>query len=113
MKKIQNALRLLIALALVSSAVQAGEPRPALALRDAIEIAEKAKALRENSDKVFITSIALERLSILSGKQVWVAKWSGPLPANNPRDHEIGVQISMDGTVKHIVKGPADKPGTP
>jgi len=99
-----------IALLLVLNAPLArAEEKPALSIREAVDIAEKAKALRENGDKVSIVSLTFERTSILNGKAVWIAKWSANLPANNPRDHEIGVQIAMDGSVKHIVKGPADK----
>ncbi|MEI8341704.1 MAG: hypothetical protein WCH43_09245 [Verrucomicrobiota bacterium] len=85
------------------------EDKPALSIREALDIAEKAKAVRANGDQVFIVSMTLERTSMLNGKTVWIAKWSGTLPANKPSDRETGVQIAMDGSVKHIVKGPADK----
>lgn len=87
--------------------VMAGE-KPALSIREALDLAEKAKGMRENSNTVYIASIHLERTSMLNGKMIWIVKWSDNLPANNPHDREIGVQIAMDGSVKHIVKGPAD-----
>ena len=107
MKKITSTLIALL-FALHSPAVQA-EDKPAISIHQAADLAEKAKALRENGDTVFIESLTLQRTGIFAGKTVWIAKWSGKLPANNPRDREVGVEISMDGTVKHIVKGPADK----
>ena len=107
MKKI--ILIIIAILPVVLAPLALAEEKPAISIQDAIVIAEKAKALREHGESVFIASIALERTSMLNGKTVWIAKWSGKLPANNPRDHEVGVQISMDGSVKHIVKGPADK----
>ena len=107
MKKI---IRVLLALLPVITAPLAmAEEKPAISIREAVEIAEKAKGARENGDRVFIASITLERSSLLGGKTLWIARWSGNLPANNPHDHEIGVQIAMDGSVKHIVKGPAEK----
>jgi hypothetical protein len=107
MKKITCTL---IALLLALQApLMFAEEKPTLSIREALDIAEKAKLMRENGDKVEIISLTFERTSMLNGKPVWVAKWSGNLPANKPTDHEIGVQIAMDGSVKHIVKGPADK----
>jgi len=107
MKKISCTL---IALVLAFHAPLAlAEEKPAISIREAAEIAEKAKAMREGGDKVFIVSLAYERTAMINGKPVWIAKWSGKLPANNPSDREVGVQIAMDGSVKHIVKGPADK----
>ena len=107
MKKITCAcIALLFAL---HSPVVRADDRPAVSIQQAADLAEKAKALRENGSTVFIESLTLQRTGIIHGKTVWVAKWSGKLPANNPRDREVGVEISMDGTVKHIVKGPADK----
>jgi len=107
MKKIGcSILALLIAL---QTPLALADDTPAISIRQALDLAEKAKAVRENSDKVYILSIALERTSIIGGKPVWIAKWSGPLPANDPRDRDIGVQIFMDGSVRHIVKGQSAK----
>jgi hypothetical protein len=91
--------------------VKAGEPVPAVSIRQAIEIAEREKTVRPDSDRVFIASVELQRVSMLNARQVWIVKWSGPLAANKPQDRDIGLQIFMDGSVKHIVKGPNDKPG--
>ena len=109
----KKTILLLLALAacLPFRGLQAGEPVPAISIRQAIDIAEKEKTLRPDSDKVFILSIELQRLSLLNAKQIWIVKWSGPISANKPEDREVGLQISMDGSVKHMVKGPNDKPG--
>ena len=83
--------------------------RPAISVQEAVAIAEKAKTLRANGDSVFIESVTLHHTSLLNSKRVWIVKWSGKLEANDPRDHEVGLEIAMDGQVKHIVKGFSDK----
>ena len=85
------------------------EERPEISIQQAVKIAETEKNLRDNGSSVYIESISLQRTSLLNGKTVWIAKWSEKLPANDPRDRDVGVEISMDGHVKHIVKGPSDK----
>ena len=107
MKKISFIL-IAVLLAFHSPMIRA-EDKPTLSILEAVNLAEKAKSLRENGDTVFIESLALQRTSVFNGKVVWIAKWSGKLPANDPRNREVGVEISMDGHVKHIVKGPSDK----
>ena len=104
-------MRLLLCLAMIGVTLrcQAG---PRISIREAVELAEKAKAERADSDAVYIESLTLEVGSLLGGKSVWIAKWSAPLPANNPKQSEFGVQISMDGSVKHLIKAPPPARGT-
>ncbi|GEM_PF-2342692 len=83
---------------------------PQLSIREALDIAEKAKADRDGGDKVYVESISLDRGALMSSKAVWIAKWSDPLPANKKGKVDVGVEIAMDGTVKHLVKGPGDVP---
>ena len=97
----------LIALSIATS-LRAEDPRPALPIRQALDIAEKARSVRESGDKVYVASISLERAAMMSGKLVWFAKWSSSLPANNPAQREIGVEIAMDGSVTHMIKGPGE-----
>lgn len=97
------ALLLLLGCGLLTAAL--GEtPAPSLPIREALDIAEKARSVRESGDKIYVESIALERPTPTSRKFVWTVKWSSPLPANNPMDREIGVEIAMDGSVKRLVK---------
>ena len=84
---------------------------PEVSFRQAAEIAENAKADRAGGDAVFVQSLALERGSLFGGKTVWIAKWSAALPANDPGNSEVGIEIAMDGSVKRIVKAPASARG--
>ena len=104
MKKIScTIIALLLAL---HSPLALADDKPAISISQAADIAEKSKAVREGGDSVYVVSLTLERTSVINGKMMWLAKWSSTLPGNNPNEHEIGVQIFMDGTVKHIVKVP-------
>lgn len=109
MKTTRLILAATMLLTIHASALRAENAAPAVSIQKAIEIAEQAKLMRDGGDRVYIEKIELQRTSLLNAKDVWIVKWSGKLPANKPEDREIGLQIFMDGHVKHIVKGPADK----
>ncbi len=105
LKKFQApAILVLIALCGLFTTARGENPVPALPIREAIDIAEKARSVRESGDKVYIASITLERPTPTSRRQVWTVRWSAPLIANDPMNREIGVEIAMDGSVKRLVK---------
>ncbi|HEV7403191.1 MAG TPA: hypothetical protein VGO11_09705 [Chthoniobacteraceae bacterium] len=80
---------------------------PAISAKRALELAEEALAAKNAGDNVFIQSVALQRTSLVSGKPVWTVSWSENLPASKPGSVEVGVEIRMDGSVVHLVKGRA------
>jgi hypothetical protein len=108
LRPFHTALSLLVLCALQSAAL-AG---PAISAKRAVELAEEALAAKNAGDKVFIQSVALQRTSVISGKTVWTVSWSENIPGSKPGSVEVGLEIGMDGSVVHLIKGraPAAKP---
>jgi hypothetical protein len=101
--RIALALGLLALFSLQSLAV-AG---PAVSAKRAVELAEEALAAKNAGENVFIQSMSLQRTSLLTGKTVWTISWSENIPGSKPGSVEVGLEIGMDGSVVHLVKGRA------
>lgn len=100
----------LLALFTLHSPALAG---PAITAKRAVELAEEALAAKNAGDSVFIQSIALQRTSLItSGKLVWTVSWSENIAGSKPGSVEVGLEIGMDGSVAHLIKGRAT-PGKP
>ena len=54
--------------------------------------------------EIYIESVSLAHAAIFGGDTYWVVKYSHPIPAEGPNQHEIGIKVNMDGTVRRIVK---------
>lgn len=97
-------LALILAAGLLSSQLLAKSPK--LPISKAISIAENALKSRQLEGTLFISSVSLERASFTSPEQYWVVKWDHTIPAQNPRNREVGMKIRMDGTSVRLVKEP-------
>jgi hypothetical protein len=94
----------LLALFTLRSPALAG---PAVSAKRAVELAEEALASKNAGEKVFIQSLALQRTSLITGKTVWTVSWSENIPGSKPGSVEVGLEIGMDGSVVHLIKGRA------
>jgi hypothetical protein len=94
----------LVALFTLRSPAMAG---PAVSAKRAVELAEEALAAKNAGENVFIQSVALQRTSVISGKTVWTVSWSENITGAKPGSVEVGLEIGMDGSVVHLVKGRA------
>jgi hypothetical protein len=99
----------LLALFILRSPALAG---PAVSAKRAVELAEEALAAKNAGDSVFIQSLSLQRSSLLSGKPVWTVSWSENIQGSKPGSVEVGLEIGMDGSVVHLIKG-RGAPGKP
>lgn len=93
---------LVLATAALGSLAQAA---PAVSCKQALQLAEEALADKNPSNSVYVESVVLTRSSIFNGKVAWTVTWSSVVPASKPGTEEVGVEISMDGAVTHLVKG--------
>ena len=99
----------LLALFALRSPAQAG---PAISAKRAVELAEEALAAKNAGDNVFVQSVALQKTSLITGKMVWTVAWSENIEGSKPGSVEVGLEIGMDGSVAHLIKG-RSTPGKP
>lgn len=95
-------LRLLaatLALCAVTGTAVAAEKAPALPIEKALQLAQDY--LKRNNAKPAIVALSLEKSALLGGKVRWYAKWSAPVQRDGKS--EIGLEISMDGTLTRVV----------
>ncbi len=85
----------------------AGEA-PAISPKHALELAEQALAEKGAAGEVYVQSLALEHTSLLEKKMVWSVTWSHSLPGSTAQKKEVGIEIHMDGSIVHLVKGPVE-----
>lgn len=78
---------------------------PELSAKRAIELAEETLVAKNVSDKIFVQAVALQKTSLLNGKTVWTISWSENLPGSKTGSVEVGLEIGMDGSVVHLIKG--------
>jgi hypothetical protein len=81
-----------------------GAPLPAPELRadQALKIATAYLAAHESGKNHFISALRLERTSLLRKDLYWSVEWTPAMDLGNLS--EIGLRISMDGTVKRLVE---------
>lgn len=90
----------------------AADAQPAVSAKQALQIAEEALTEKGVADSVYVASLALQTPSVVSRKAVWTVLWSSLVPAVREGSWESGLQISMDGSVVHLVKKP-NQPALP
>ena len=114
MKKAQFRLSRAASLAAViflSPLATRAHAEPAVSAKQALQLAEDALASK-NAPGVYLQSLTLVKTSLFTGKMVWTVNWSDNVPGSKPDTKEVGLEIGMDGSVTHLVKGrgPAAKP---
>ena len=82
---------------------------PAVSVEQAAAIAQAQLKERGLTDRVFVTSLALEKDGLARGDRYWYARWSANLPLEE-RKTELGVRINMDGSVVRVVENPQSYP---
>lgn len=82
------------------------DERPAISVRQALDIAEKDLASRGLTEKLYVVSATLEHGSMFGGASFWLLKWNEAIPASKPENREIGMKVRMDGTPVRLVKEP-------
>jgi hypothetical protein len=81
-----------------------------LPISRALDLGQKTLAEKGMANQAYIKSIELQQTAAFGGKQVWYVQWSEPIPASKPGKKEVGIEISMDGSVVHMIKGPGTPP---
>lgn len=77
---------------------------PKLSARQALDAAQKTITDRGLDKEIYIASVSLTTATFLGGETFWVVKYSHPIPAEKPNQHETGIKVRMDGTVTRLVK---------
>ena len=80
----------------------AASAAPNLPIDKAVALAQTRLKERGLEGKYFITSITLEPDTITRGAFHWYAKWNASIPIEGTKT-ELGLEITMDGTVVSIV----------
>lgn len=80
---------------------------PKLSAEQAAKLAQAHLKERGIAGQVFIRSITLEGDSQGNGGY-WTVKWSGEIAMDNEKK-ETGLQVSMDGSLARLVKGPSNR----
>ncbi len=77
-------------------------PAPELRVDQALKIASAYLAAHESGKNHFISALRLERTSLLRKDLYWSVEWTPAIDLGNLS--EIGLRISMNGTVKRLVE---------
>ena len=77
---------------------------PAISAHQALDAAEKSMSDRGVAKDVYIASVSLTHSTMFGGEVYWLVKYSHPIPAEGPNQHEIGVKVRMNGGVTRLVK---------
>ncbi len=80
-------------------------PAPKLPAEEALKIASAYLAKHESGKNHFISALRLERASLLRKDLYWSVEWTPAIDLGSLS--EIGLRVSMDGTVKRLVEPPA------
>jgi hypothetical protein len=93
-------------IALLTGGRMSGAPLPApkLSADEALKIASAYLATHESGKNHFISALRLERASLLRKDLYWSVEWTPAIDLGNL--WEMGLRISMDGTVKRLVEPP-------
>jgi len=96
----------IVALLLSASSVLAA---PTLSVQQAAELAQQHLRERGLAGSRYITSLALEKEAGKRGEHYWYARWSEGVRIEQ-KQTELGLRINMDGSLVHVVEGPAAPP---
>ena len=77
---------------------------PAISAGQAFDAAEKSINDRGLGKEIYIESVTLTRTTMFGGENFWFVKYSHPIAAEGPNQHEVGIQVRMDGSVARMVK---------
>ena len=101
----------LVAVLTRGSVLGAPLPAPKLPADEALKIASAYLATHESGKNHFISALRLERASLLRKDLYWSVEWTPAIDLGSLS--EIGLRISMDGTVKRLVEPPAGSSRAP
>jgi len=99
-------LAFVTALLLAGPALLADE-RPAVGIEKAAALAQAHLQDGGHDKTTWIAALTLEPDSVMRRKFVWYAKWSAPIALGGRK--ELGLEISMDGSVARAVDRKAPK----
>jgi len=81
------------------------EGAPQISAKEALRLAEEALAPKNPSGSVYISSLVLQQTAMVSGKRVWTVQWSESVEGSKAGSKEVGLEIGMNGSVVHLIKG--------
>ncbi len=93
---------LLAVLALTSLAVLEAAP-PALAIDQALKLAQEHLTGRGLAGEHFISSLTLEDSTVTGGEKYWFARWSPSIRLDDKS--ETGLRINLDGSLVRLTSG--------
>lgn len=99
---------LLAGLAFTSLAVLEAAP-PALAIDQALKLAQEHLAGRGLAGEHFISSLTLESFTITGRERYWFARWEPSIRLD--QKSETGLRINLDGSLVRLTSG--GRAGTP
>jgi hypothetical protein len=100
----RQALAVLLVLGFLNHS-QAADVPPSVTLKHAVELAEQTLVEKGVADQVYVVSAVLKRETLTAAKSFWEIAWSSAITGSKPGSQEVGVQVTMNGDVIHLLKG--------